>query len=222
VLLVDNKFDVDQDNIMKLIRTVTDKPIVYVVNTHFHGDHTGGNSAMQKMHASVFAHQTAREKMIDAGMPGLPDVTLEDTLNIHLGGKTIELHYLGRGHTDGDVVAYFPDYRLLSAGDLFTYGDATPQLIDYSGGGSAKSWTTTLDRILKLDFETVIPGHGDVTTKAEMKKFRNNTVMLRQRVSELLKAEASREEMIAMLKSEFHYVDFLLNISLDGLMVELR
>lgn len=132
------------------------------------------------------------------------------------------MFYLGRGHTDGDIVVYFPSQRVLASGDLFTFGDETPQLIDYSAGGSAKEWPKTLDRVLALDFDVVIPGHGLVTTKTEMRKFRNRAILLKDRVHEMLLQKKTREQISTMLQDEFHWFPFVLDYGLDGLMGELR
>ena len=107
---------------------------------------------------------------------------MEESARIHIGGVVVDLLHFGRGHTGGDLVVYFPQYQILVSGDLFAYGDELPQLIDYAGGGSAREWTDTLDEVMLLGFETVVPGHGVVTTNAEMRKFRDSTLQLRNRV----------------------------------------
>ena len=117
---------------------------------------------------------------------------------------------------------YFPAQRVIAAGDMFTFGDATPLLIDYSGGGSAKEWTTTLEGALKLDFDRVVPGHGLVTTKAELQKFRTNTVTLRSKVHEMLVAKKSRADIEKMLRADFHFGDLHIGRSLDGMIAELQ
>ncbi|HEY7450668.1 MAG TPA: MBL fold metallo-hydrolase, partial [Vicinamibacterales bacterium] len=142
--------------------------------------------------------------------------------HVYLGGKNVELYHFGRAHTNGDVFELFPAQRVLAAGDMFTFGDATPQLIDYAGGGSAKEWTKTLDEVLQLDFDTVVPGHGPVTTKAELRKFRDSTVALRTRIHDMLVQKRPRADIAKMLQSEFHWADLHLNVSLDGAMAELR
>jgi glyoxylase-like metal-dependent hydrolase (beta-lactamase superfamily II) len=230
VVLVDDKFAVDHDNIMAELKKVTGKSIRYVINTHHHADHSGGNVKMQQMNVQVVASEQARENMaagprdglfIDT-QPGFPNVTFQDHLYIHLGGKRVELYYFGRAHTNGDVVVYFPAARTLATGDIFTFGDATPQLIDYAGGGSAKEWTKTLDLALQLDFDTVVPGHGNITTKQEMRKFRDSTLALRNRVHEMVVQKKTRDEIARMLQSDFHWIQFLLDLSLDGLIGELQ
>jgi glyoxylase-like metal-dependent hydrolase (beta-lactamase superfamily II) len=103
--------------------------VKYVVNTHHHGDHSGGNVRMQVAGAQLIASEQARPYMVDAKQPGQAGVTFVDRALIHLGGKTVELYYFGRAHTGGDVFAYFPADRVLAAGDAFTVGAATPQLV---------------------------------------------------------------------------------------------
>ena len=179
VVLVDDKFEQDAPNILAMLKTVTNQPVRYVVNTHHHGDHSGGNARMQAAGAQVITSEAAFRHFVDAQQPGQPTVTFVDRALIHLGGKEVRLFHFGRAHTSGDVFAYFPSHRVLAAGDAFTFGAMTPMLIDYQGGGSAKEWPATLDRALELDFDTVVPGHGDVTTKAELRKFRDNALAMR-------------------------------------------
>jgi cyclase len=222
VLLVDDKFEVDHNNIMAELKKITSQPVKYVVNTHHHPDHSGGNARMQQMNVQIIASEQARQNMVDGKLPGLPSVTFEHDARIHLGGKTVELYYFGRAHTNGDVVVYFPADRALAAGDMFTNGADVPELIDYAGGGSGKEWTHTLDRALQLDFDSVVPGHGPVTNKAEMRKFRDSTLTLRNRVHQMLVQKKSRDEIAGMLKTEFHWQQLHLDRGLDGAMAEMR
>jgi cyclase len=227
VILIDDKFAVDHDNIVGTLKTLTDQPIRYVVNTHHHPDHAGGNARLLQLHIPVIAsHQAWRNmsgqpdgKFVDA-RPGFPTMTFHDRATIHLGGKVAELHYFGRGHTNGDVVVHLPAHRMLVTGDLFTFGPATPALIDYAGGGSAKEWTATLDEALKLDFATVVPGHGVLATRADLRAFRDGTVRLSTRVQQMVVQKKSRDEIAQMLRTEFGWFPFLLDRGLDGLIGE--
>src|SRR5512139_1043478 len=158
VILVDDKFEIDHDNIVAMLKTVTNQPIKYVINTHFHGDHSGGNAKMQAGGTLAVASAQARARMVEGKMSGLPDITIAPRGTLYLGGKSAEIYWLGRSHTDGDVVVLFPQNKAIAMGDMYTNGEGTPQLIDYSGGGSAKEWTATVENALKLDFDTVIPG----------------------------------------------------------------
>lgn len=222
VVLVDDKFEVDHNNIMAQLKKVTDKPVKYVINTHHHPDHSGGNAKMQQMDAQVVATEEARENMVDGHLPGLPNFTFEHEAHLYLGGKHVDLYHFGRSHTNGDAVVYFPADRVLATGDMFTFGDDVPELIDYSGGGSGKEWTKTLDSALVLDFDTVVPGHGPVTNKQQMRKFRDSTLRLRNRVHEMLMQKKSRDEVAQMLRMEFHWADLHLDRGLDGLMGEMK
>ena len=222
VILVDDKFEVDYDGILAQLKKVTSKPVKYVINTHHHGDHSGSNAKMQQMGVQVIASEHAHENMIDGKLPGPPNVTFDHHSHVYLGGKTVELYYFGRAHTNGDIVVLFPAQRVLAAGDMFTFGQDVPELIDYAGGGSGKEWTSTLDSALMLPFDTVVPGHGPLTARAEMQKFRGSTVTLRNRVHEMVAAKKSRDEIAAMLKKEFHFAQLHLDFSLDGLMAEMR
>ena len=222
VVLVDDKFAVDADNILATLKKVTNQPVKYVINTHHHGDHSGSNAKMQATGAVVVASEPARQNMVEGRQPGVPTVSFAERAYITLGGKRVELYHFGRAHTDGDAVVYFPAHRTLAAGDMFTFGDATPQLIDYAGGGSAKEWPRTLDDVLTLDFDTVVPGHGKVTTKAELRKFRASTETLRNRVREMITQKRSRDDIRKTLMTEFHWADLHVNRGFDGLLAELQ
>jgi cyclase len=222
VVLVDDKFEIDHDGIMTQLKKITNQPVKYVINTHYHADHSGGNAKLQALNAQVITSQQAREKMVEIKQSGQANVTLENSVRLFLGGKRIEVYRFGRAHTDGDVVVLFPDHRVLSAGDMFTFGDATPQLVDYAGGGSARDWTGTLDGALKLDFDQVVPGHGLVTTKQEMRKFRDSTLTLRTRVHDMIGQKKTKAEIEKMLRTDFHFADLHIQRSLDGMMLELQ
>jgi glyoxylase-like metal-dependent hydrolase (beta-lactamase superfamily II) len=177
---------------------------------------------MQAQNVQVVASERARRKMVEVNQPGAPNVTLDDTVRLYLGGKRVEVHHFGRAHTDGDVVAYFPDHRAVAMGDMFTVGDGLPPLVDYPGGGSTREWPRSLEGALALDFETAIPGHGKPATKEDLRKYRDNLTMLGRRVHEMLTKNAPRAEVEKELRSRFGFQDFHIQLSLDGLLAELR
>jgi len=222
VILVDDKFEIDFANIVAEVKKLTPQPIKYVVNTHHHGDHSGSNAKMASLGAQLVASEQARENMVDAKQPGQPTMTFDHQARIILGGKVVELYHFGRSHTNGDVVALFPAQRTLAAGDMFTFGDDVPELIDYSGGGSAKEWTSTLDSVLQLEFTNVVPGHGNVTSKAEMRKFRDSTLRFKNRVHELVVQKKSRADIEKVMRAEFHWADLHVQRSLDGAIAEMQ
>ncbi len=141
VILVDDKYDWDHDGILAKVKTVTDKPVRYVINTHQHGDHTGGNAKMLPMGVQLLISKQARENMVQLKMPGLPQISFENNLQVSLGDDTAEAFHFGRSHTNGDSVVLFRAQRVLSTGDMCVRGDEFPPLIDYSAGGSIMEWT---------------------------------------------------------------------------------
>ncbi len=180
VLLVDDKFEQDAPDIVAKVKAISDKPIKYILNTHQHGDHTGGNAFMLKnTPAEILIHKNARANMVAGNQPGLPQITYADEAQVFLGGMEVSAHHLGRGHTNGDAVILFPSERVLHTGDLYVNGSAP--FIDYSAKGSLVEWDKTLDRVLQLDFDTVIPGHGPVAKKADLMKWRDSIAELRSR-----------------------------------------
>ncbi len=180
VLVVDDKFARDAPQIMEKIKSISDKPVKYVLNTHQHGDHTGGNDDMMTaQHAQILIHRNARDNMVAGKMPGLPQIAFADEAQVFMDGKEVIAHHYGRGHTNGDSVILFPSERVLHTGDLFVNGSAP--FIDYSAHGSIVEWDQTVDKVLKLDFDTVIPGHGPVAKKADLMKWRTTIATLRTR-----------------------------------------
>jgi glyoxylase-like metal-dependent hydrolase (beta-lactamase superfamily II) len=222
LILVDDKFEIDHASILAELKKISNLPVKYVINTHHHGDHSGGNAKLQALGAQVVTSWQARQNMVDGAQTGLSNITIENKASLYLGGKQVDLFYFGRGHTNGDIVALFPAQRVLASGDLFTIGDSTPELVDYPGGGSAKDWPQTIEGVLSLDFDQVVPGHGTVGAKADMRKFHDTAVRLRTRVHDMIVQKKSKDEIAKMLTAEFHYADFHLGMSLDGLLVELR
>jgi len=222
VILVDDKFEIDHDNIMAMLKTVTSQPVKYVINTHHHADHSGGNAKLQAAGTLAVASGNARARMIEGKQSGLPDITVQPRGALYLGGKTVEIYWLGRGHTDGDVVVLFPQYRVLAAGDLYTHGEGLPELVDYNGGGSAKEWPATIDNVLKLDFDTVVPGHGDVSKKADLVKYRESAQRMWEVATQMSKAGKSKADFEKVMRMEFGWQDFHVMMALDGLMKEAR
>src|SRR5271167_270252 len=179
VLLVDDKFALDAPEIVAKVKTISDKPIRYILNTHQHGDHTGGNEPMLAASAEIIIHKNARANMVAGKMPGLPRITFADETQVFLGGKEVLAKHVGRGHTNGDAMVYFPSERVLHTGDLFVNGGAP--FIDYANGGSLVEWDKTLEQALQYDVDTVIPGHGAVAKKADLAKWRQTLASLRSR-----------------------------------------
>lgn len=222
VILIDDKMPQDHEDIMRFIREVTDAPLLYVINTHLHPDHTGGNPAMQDVGAAIIASEHAREIMAERESPGLPNIAMRDYLRIYLDDMPIDLHHFGRGHTNGDVVVHLPTERVVIMGDLFALYGPYRAVIDYSAGGTLREWPRTLERVLALDFDIVIPGHSGVTDRANIEGYIDYLRRTGQRVREMNGQRRSREEIQAMLESEFNWGGLEIAIGLDGVIGEMR
>ena len=151
VILVDDMFDRNHDELLEKLKSVTDQPIKYVLNTHQHDDHSGGNAKMLAMNAEVISHRDARANMVLLKQPGQARVTFSEEMEVYLGGKEVRARHYGRGHTGGDAVMYFPAAKVIHTGDLFLTFPPQP-FIDYANGGSALEWTKTLDAVTEDRF----------------------------------------------------------------------
>ena len=220
VILVDDKFEYDFNDIVDKVKSVTNQPIKYVLNTHHHGDHTGSNAKFLPT-AEIISHANARKNIVDLKQPGAPRVTFMQETSVFLGGKEVRARYFGRGHTNGDVMIYFPALKVLHTGDLMA---GSSPLIDYGGGGSLVEWPATLDEALKIDFDTVIPGHGPVAKKADLLAYRNNVAKLKEHVSGLIRQGKSKEEIAKVMTSDYGWAPGGLQMTrgFDGMLAELK
>ena len=183
VILIDDKYPQDFDEIQSLVATGSDLPVKYVINTHHHGDHSGSNASFLQV-ADVIAHKNARDNMIRGDQDGLPGLIYTDQTSVFLGGAEVRAYYMGRGHTNGDSVVYFPDLKTVHGGDLL---HGTAPFIDYANGGSSRGWVKTMNNILSLDWNTAIPGHGEVMNRRDVLNFRNQMEAVRIRMAELVR-----------------------------------
>ena len=183
VILIDDKYPQDFDEIQSLVATVSDLPVKYVINTHHHGDHSGSNASFLQV-ADVITHKNARDNMIRGDQDGPPRLIYTDQTSVFLGGVEVRAYYMGRGHTNGDSVVYFPDLKTVHGGDLL---HGTAPFIDYANGGSSRGWVNTMNNILSLDWNTAIPGHGEVMDRRDVLNFRNQMEAVRIRMAELVR-----------------------------------
>ena len=199
VIIVDNKFPYSFDFITEQVRKITDQPIKYVLNTHHHDDHSGSNADFLPT-AEVIAHKNARANIVRNNQPGPPRVIFADETAVFVGGAEVQMFHFGRGHTNGDAVAYFPDLRTVHTGDLIVFGQrldgsTLSPFWDFGNGGSVLEWPATLTGLLALDFDTVIPGHGPLLTKDDVRIFRGKMEIVIDRVRTEIAAGATRDDI---------------------------
>ena len=226
VILVDDKFEQDYDQIMAKVKSVTDQPVKYILSTHHHADHSGGNTRFSST-VEIISTVNAHNNIVNKKQSNAPDnmiparVTFTQEEDLFLGGKQVRAISVGRGHTNGDAVVYFPALRTLHTGDLMA---GTTPLIDYPGGGSLAEWPATLDAAMKLDIDTVIPGHGAVTNKAALQTYRDNIAKEITRVRGLIREGKSQDDVAKVMTAEYGWAANSLNMqwSLPGMMTELK
>ena len=176
-LVVDTMtFRTQGTRILEIAERLAGGPVQGIVNTHYHRDHTHGNPAFPAGTRVIATDKTlAYLKQVDAdywqdaAAGTLPNETFRNEHELRIGDKTVRLIHPGRGHTDGDLVVLFVEDKVLHTGDLFFNG-RYPN-IDLEAGGSVREWVETIDRVLQLDFDKVIPGHGPVTDRAGLVAF---------------------------------------------------
>ena len=171
VILVDDKYDQDHEAIVANVKSVTNQPIKYILSTHYHADHSGGNAKFlptAEIISTLNAHNNIVNHVQSNAPPGMMParVTFTTEAQVFLGGKEVRAKYYGRGHTNGDAVIYFPALRMLHTGDLMAGNYAAHRL---SGRRQPDGMDQYARPAIKLDFDTVIPGHGPVTNKAGLR-----------------------------------------------------
>ena len=208
--LVDDQFEQLSAKILAAIRAATDKPVRFVVNTHWHGDHAGGNENLAKTGIIIVAHDNVRTRMstdqfieafkstVPASPKGaLPVVTFAESVTFHLGNETIHVVHVPPAHTDGDAIVHFTRANTLHMGD--TYFNGRYPFIDLSSGGSFDGVINAVDAGLRYanDSTKIIPGHGDLASRADLQKYRNVLAGVRDRVAPLIKQGMTKEQVIA-------------------------
>jgi cyclase len=207
-LLVDDQFAPLSNRINGAIKTIDPAEIRFLVNTHIHGDHSGGNENFKRMGSTVIAQDNVRKRMSSSTVnsktkevtpprdkDAWPVVTFPTDMSVHINNEDIQLLYFGPAHTDGDVAVWFKSANVMHLGDMFvTYGYP---YIDYEGGGSINGFISNLDKILGLmnDQTRVIPGHGPLSKKTDVQKFRDSLADIRDQVLAALKKGKKLEEI---------------------------
>ena len=203
VIVVDTK-NPGADNynrVIEEIKSVSTLPVKFVLNTHHHPDHVGNNQAFIDAGATIVGLDALKTRMASdprtKDIPGLPTQTFAKDYVLKLGGAEVHAHSFGRGHTGDDTMVYFPDAKVVMVSDQIT--NATP-IVDFANGGSALEWTRILDGVLKLDFETAIPGRGEPKSRAEVQAFRAQFATLVSRASDAIKAGATCDTLASQVK----------------------
>jgi len=207
VILVDTKLpgEANYNGLMEQIRSVTPQPVKVVIVTHHHADHTGNDDRFIAAGAQVIGHEQLAKNLDTYQFdprPAKPSATYNTAEHtVRLGGVEVRVLHLGRAHTGGDSVVYFPDVKVVATSDAVTTGTQGP-LADYAGGGSFAEWTRVLDAMLKLDFDTAVPGAGPVLTKADVQAFRTKFTTVMMRASELVQKGVPKDQLLMQLKTD--------------------
>jgi cyclase len=208
--LVDDQFAPLTQKILAAVAAVTSKPIKFVVNTHWHGDHSGGNENMGKAGALLVAHDNVRKRMsveqfnavfnmrTPASPPGaLPVVTFSDSVTFHINGDDLVAFHIPPAHTDGDAIVHFTKADVIHMGD--TYFASGYPYIDISAGGTVNGIIGAADRVLTMcGAQTiVIPGHGPVSDCPKLRVWRNMVATVRDRVQTEIRRGRTKEQIVA-------------------------
>ena len=210
IIMVDGQYAPLHDKIKAAISMISNQPIKYLINTHFHGDHVGGNEPFGKDGATVISEVNVKTRLAAGttnGLTGvktppaapaaLPSKTYTGSFQIRLRGRVADLKHIDNAHTDGDTYVWFKTANVLSTGDTFTNG-RYPN-IDFANGGNIKGMVAATDTYLKLaNAKTrIVPGHGPLADKAVLTEYRTMLVTARDRMAKLVKEGKSEDDVVA-------------------------
>ena len=209
VFMVDTQFAPLSERIAAAIKQITPQPIKFIVNTHVHGDHTGGDANFGKMGATIISREELRHRLAysnpqangQPGVPmpaeGLPKQTYRDRLTLHMNGQAVELIAIPRAHTDGDTMVYFPGLDLIMTGDFYR-SIAYPN-IDRNNGGSLPGLIEGLGAVIGHAGPNtkIIPGHGPIVDRNAVTVHRDVVIAVRERVAALISQGRSEDEVVA-------------------------
>ena len=223
VVIVDTKNPGMGPGILEKVKSVTDKPVTMIINTHTHGDHVGSNSAFTGA-VEFVAHENCKSSMekmaafqTDDGKKFLPGKTYKDKLSLLKGNDKIDLYYFGRGHTSGDTFVVFPALKIMHAGDMYAFAKGLP-IIDINNGGSGLEYPKTLMKAAASikGVDNVIPGHSPVAEFAAFKEYGEFLRDFVAAVDQLKKAGKTIDEAVADLKLPDKYKDYNLTRAKAG------
>src|SRR6202049_4242178 len=217
-LLIDSGLDSRVTELSDAIFKTTARPVTRLVNTHWHFDHTGGNTYLGSSGVTIIAQENVKKQLSsvqdvpfvglrDGRYPSqaLPGVTYASSMTLHQGSQRLTLENYGSAHTDGDTVIYIAPANVAVVGDIFS--NHFYPIIDLVSGGSIDGMIHSLDRILaQTDEQTkIVPGHGPVATRADLQDYRDMLVQVRQRIKVLITAGKDMEEAVAAAATQKHY-----------------
>jgi cyclase len=204
VLMIDDQFAPLTEKLVTAVRTISKKPIRMLVNTHVHGDHTGGNENIGKMGVEIIAQDNVRARLVRGvnGAPpsaavGLPVVTFGDGIALHVNGEDLEVGKLPPAHTDGDAYIRLPKADVIHVGDVFrTVGYP---IVDGANGGTVKGTLAALQKVIDMagPATKILPGHGVVSTREDVAAFRDMVVSLQSKIGDMIKQGMTLEQVIA-------------------------
>lgn len=222
-ILVDSKFERNHDYVVSQIKTLTDKPVKYLILTHNHADHAGGAAKLEADGAQVIISNQDRENLVKApNQSWLPALTYSGRADLYLGGKHVQL-LEARGHTRGDTIVSFPAERVVCAGDLVTTAwDAIPLIVNYGDGGNWTDWQHSISELLAMDWDVLIPGHGPAINKQQLAELYGRMNQVIDRFRQLNREKKTQEEITQTLVKEFHWGTGPAAGVIPGMMAELR
>jgi len=193
ILVVDTGLNEQEGReLLAEIRKISAQPVRYIVNTHYHPDHRGGNSAVSPDATVISTVFTLSRKMAGAANNSARErIGFTDKMALFLGGHTVEIYFPGPAHTLGDAVVYFSQEHAIATGDLFLNGSC-PAMDE----GDMENWIAALDFILNLPVDEVVPGHFDLADKEQLRHFHNYLAELRDQVSAMFRAHASMKQVL--------------------------